>query len=50
MPGFGNWHPAVDHLAGIEVYGDPNNEYESWSTKFDDLLFEEMLISFGDRS
>ena len=50
MPGTGNWHPSTDHLAGTTVYGDPNDDEEAWSVKFDDLCFEEMVFTFVDKS
>ena len=50
VPATGNWHPASDHLAGSEVYGDSTDDSVAWSIKFDDLEFEEMVFSFGDLS
>ena len=37
------WHPAKDLMRGTEVYGEPENEGEPWSIKFDELNYDQVL-------
>ena len=38
------WHPAKDLMRGTEVYGEPENEGEPWSIKFDELNYDQVLL------
>ena len=47
LPECDHWHPATDHLAGTESYGDPaGGGGEAWSVPFGD--FDEFLFATGD--
>jgi len=36
-------------LAGTHVVGNPSDDSNHWSIKFDDLVFDEMLFMTGDQ-
>ena len=43
-----NWGPFRDQLKGTEVTGNPENDAQSWSVKFDDQDYSEILFASGD--
>ena len=44
------WHTAADDLAGTAEYGDPDDDSQPWSIKFDNLTFSKFLFAFGDKT
>ncbi len=50
VPSGTTWHPATDHLAGTDVYGDPDDESGAWSINFENAVsgYEQFLFSTGD--
>ena len=47
LPPCDHWHPAIDHLAGTERYGNPaGSGGEAWTVPFGD--FDEFLFATGD--
>lgn len=47
--GNGAWHPANDNLGGSQSYGDPSDDNNPWSMKFDSIDFDEFRFSTGNR-
>jgi len=44
----GGWHPVNDNLMGTAEYGNPNNDDEPWSIKWDLSSFDEFLFASGN--
>ena len=42
-------HPATDNLHGTDAYGDPNDNSNAWSRRFDNIEFDDFVFATGDR-
>lgn len=42
------WGPATDLLSGSQAYGNPKDDSKSWSLKFNNEKFDEILFATGD--
>ena len=47
-PGQTTWNPTTDNLVGNDVYGDPSDQSDPWSVKFDTFKFTEFLFAYGN--
>ena len=50
IPSTSNWYPIDDNLAGVETYGSPETNENTWSIKFEDAVpgYDEFLFATGD--
>ena len=49
-PGSTKWHPSNDHLAGIDIYGNPTINTAAWGVRFDYIPFTQFAFAKGDLS
>ena len=42
------WSQATDLLSGSQAFGNPKDDSKSWSVKFDNKKFDEIMFATGD--